>query len=101
MQAEHELDVILDNCLKIKWLYLDNEDGNFVLENIDFLKDRDSLEIITLKYATGIDYSVLSSCNNIVSLYLAYSDFNDFEMLTEFESLSKVYIYGAQISTAR
>ncbi len=100
-QIENELAGILESCPNIAALYISNESGNCKLMSLDFLKNGENLEVLSLYELSEIDYSPIAECVNLKGLSLYCCDISETWMLQDLKELKSLNLTGTYVSEAK
>ncbi len=99
-QIENELAGILDSCSNIAALYISNESGNCKLMSLDFLKNGENLEVLSLFQMSDIDYSPIAECVNLKGLSLYCCDISNIGKIKHLKELEYLNLRGTNVVKA-
>lgn len=100
-QIEKELGKILEKCPNLRVLCISNENDDFELDSLEFLKGQKNLEALRLEEQSAIDnYSYISECVHLKHLSLYGSNISEISMIQGLEELEGLNLAGTNISEA-
>lgn len=99
-QIEKELGEILKNCPKLSFMVLKGTENYFELKDLDFLKNGQNLEYLSLEHHGDLDYSAVCQCSNLRTLDFWDCRVKELDMLSGLNKLESLGLLETDVTEA-